>query len=241
MKNRKSRHNRQSIRLRNYDYSKAGLYFITLCVNNHECLFGKIIQGKMVLNNAGKMVGNEWIKMSNHYPNVRLHPYVIMPNHFHAILEISVGATLVVAQNKITQNKIAQNKIAPNNKIARINEINHDNTIANNNTIAHDNAITQVKIVDRDANGVDRDDNNRATTRVAPTTKTVGNIVGAFKSIVTVKYIYGVKNYGWLKFDGKLWQRNYYEHIIRDEKSYESISDYIENNPARWVQDKFFL
>ena len=75
---------------------------------------------------------------------------------------------------------------------------------------------------------------------IAPTTKTIGDIMNAFKSITTVEYIRGVKNSGWKPFDGKLWQRNYYEHIIRNEKSYETISEYILNNPAKWQNDKFY-
>ncbi|MDR0983149.1 MAG: hypothetical protein LBM07_07935 [Culturomica sp.] len=74
--------------------------------------------------------------------------------------------------------------------------------------------------------------NNRATTRVAPTR--VGDIVGAFQSIVTVNYIRAVKNFGWQSFDKKLWQRNYYEHIIRDINEYSHIAEYIKNNPKKW-------
>ena len=58
--------------------------------------------------------------------------------------------------------------------------------------------------------------------------------------MTTNEYIRGVKNMGWERFDGKLWQRNYYEHIIRDEKSYTAISEYIINNPAKWIDDKFY-
>ena len=63
-------------------------------------------------------------------------------------------------------------------------------------------------------------------------------VVGWFKTMTTNEYIRGVKTLGWKRFDGKLWQRNYYEHIIRNEKSFETISDYIIDNPAKWNQDK---
>ena len=80
---------------------------------------------------------------------------------------------------------------------------------------------------------------------VAPTIdrtkKTIGDMVGAFKSITTVEYIRGVKNVNWKPFHDTLWQRNYYEHIIRNEKSYHSIANYIIHNPAKWVEDKFYL
>ena len=91
-------HNRRSIRLKGYDYSQAGLYFITACVQNRECLFGKIIDGGMILNDAGKMVDTQWLALSTRFSNISLHEYIIMPNHFHAILEITVGSTLVVDQ-----------------------------------------------------------------------------------------------------------------------------------------------
>jgi hypothetical protein len=78
---------------------------------------------------------------------------------------------------------------------------------------------------------------------IAPTTttknKTIGDMMDAFKSITTVEYIRGVKNFGWQTFNGKLLQWNYYEHIIRNEQSYQNISDYIKNNPAKWGDDKF--
>jgi putative transposase len=92
-------HHRRSIRLKGYDYSKEGLYFITICVKDRECLFGKIINGKIELNDAGIMIENEWLKVPDRFPNLQLHQYVIMPNHFHAIIEITVGPTIVVAQN----------------------------------------------------------------------------------------------------------------------------------------------
>ena len=75
---------------------------------------------------------------------------------------------------------------------------------------------------------------NRATTRVAPT---VGDVVGAFKSRVTVEYTRGVNRNGWPPFRGRLWQRNYYEHIIHNEKSLNRIRQYIVNNPLRWFYD----
>ncbi len=75
---------------------------------------------------------------------------------------------------------------------------------------------------------------NGLTTRVAPT---VGDIVGAFTSITTVMYTRGVKQSGWLSFHSRSWQRNYYEHIIRDDESLERIREYIANNPLQWTKE----
>ena len=201
-------HHRKSIRLKGYDYSQAGLYFITICVQDRKCLFGEILDGVMVLNDAGKMADNEWGKIPERFTNVQLHEYIVMPNHFHAIMEI-VGATLVVAQNVVAQNTPA-------------NPVQNDVVAPDNETVA--------------------DDEKGQPQGIAPTTKpkTVGDIVGAFQSIATVEYIRGVKQLGWQPFNGKLWQRNYYEHIIRDEKSYQRISEYIINNPKNWGNDKFY-
>ena len=199
-------HHRKSIRLKGYDYSKAGLYYLTICVKNRACLYGDVIGGEMNLNHAGMMVENQWLLLPKRFNNIKLHEYIVMPNHFHAILEIvpveaTVGATLVVAP------------ISPN-----------DNTVAP--ISPNENVVF---------------DQERATTRVAPTPmgKTVGDIVGAFQSITTVEYIRGVKTKNWKPFDGKLWQRNYWDQIIWNEKSFQNISKYIFNNPSKWEKDKF--
>ena len=196
-------HHRRSIRLKGYDYSQAGLYFITICTQNCECLFGNIKNRKMILNDAGQMIKTQWLELSNRFKNIELHEYVVMPNHFHAILQI-VGATLVVAQNK-----------------------NGDKNINKN--------ITQNINIDKIRKGQPQ---GIAPTGIVTVNKTVGDMVGAFQSIVTVEYIRGVKNHNWQPFDGKLWQRNYWEHVIRNENEYNRISQYIIDNPAKWKNDK---
>jgi REP element-mobilizing transposase RayT len=87
-------HNRKSIRLMGYDYSQAGWYFITICVQNRLCLFGEIVNGEMMLNDAGRMVENEWLKLPQRFANIELHEYVVMPNHFHAIMKFPQGRPL---------------------------------------------------------------------------------------------------------------------------------------------------
>ncbi|MFO7643666.1 MAG: transposase [Desulfosarcina sp.] len=69
---------------------------------------------------------------------------------------------------------------------------------------------------------------------------TVGDAMGAFKSLTTNEYIRNVKNNGWPPFPGKLWQRNYYEHIVRNEKSYHQIAEYIQTNPLKWQDDRYY-
>jgi REP-associated tyrosine transposase len=162
------RHHRRSIRLKGYDYSLAGAYFVTISTQGRECVFGDVVAGVMRLNEAGQMVSTEWDILLARFPGVDLDAFVVMPNHIHGIIvfatRVSVGAPLVGAQD-----------VTPN--------------------MATD---------------------NRATTRVAPT---LGDVVGAFKSRVTVEYTRGVKTKGWPAFRRRLWQRNFYEqgfHVRRD-------------------------
>ncbi len=202
-------HHRRSIRLKRYDYSQAGLYFITICVQDRACLFGKITDGQMICNDAGTMVENEWLKLPERFTNITLHEYIVMPNHFHAILEI-VGAPLVGTP-------------------VRVSLVDTQN----NHNAQYDDDQNEMDTQKGQPKGI-------APTVDIQKNKTVGDMVGAFQSIVTVEYIRGVKNMGWTPFNGKLLQRNYYEHIIRNEQSYLTISNYIINNPAKWEGDKFY-
>lgn len=214
-------HHRKSIRLKGYDYSQAGLYFITICVNRRGnplwLPFGNIKNGEMMLNDAGRMVENEWWKLPQRFSNIELHEYVAMSNHFHAIIEI-VGATLVVDQND-EKKTVAQNDRNEQNNLVQPETVQSE--MVQPETVQPENQMGQPQ-------------------GIAPTAKpkTVGDMVGAFQSIVTVEYIRGVKQLGWQPFNGKLWQRNYWEQIIRDELSYQRISEYIINNPKNWDNNK---
>lgn len=90
---------RKTIRLKEYDYSQPGEYFVTICTKNHECIFGSIVNGKMDLNEMGRVVDKCWKEISEHFPNVELDEYVIMPNHIHGILMLndSVGTRHAVS------------------------------------------------------------------------------------------------------------------------------------------------
>ena len=189
-------HHRKSIRLKGYDYSQAGLFFITICVQDRKCLFGEIVNGAMILNDAGQMVEKWYRELENKYPDKKCHEMVVMPNHFHCIIEnvVTVGADLRVCPYD-----------TPNQSI-----------------------ITPT--VSGDAPPVSGEHKGSPQHRA----------VQWFKTMSTNEYIRGVKNLGWEPFNGKLWQRNYWEHIIRDEQSYQRISEYIINNPKNWNNDKFY-
>ena len=84
-------HHRHSIRLQGYDYSQAGLYFVTICVQNRECLFGHVSDEEMFLNEYGEIVQKVWNELPQHYMNIRLGEFIVMPNHIHGIIAIVDG------------------------------------------------------------------------------------------------------------------------------------------------------
>lgn len=161
------KHHRRSIRLKGYDYSQVGAYFVTFVAWQREVLFGEIVNGEMMLNDFGQIVSEKWQWLETQYPYIELGAWVVMPNHFHGILVI-------------------------------------------------------------------RDD-GWGGSRSAPTPikrKPLGGLIGAFKTVST-KHINLLRN-----TEGQvIWQRNYYEHIIRNEREMDRISRYIESNPSRWTDD----
>lgn len=164
-------HHRHSIRLKGYDYSQEGLYFITICTQNRKCIFGEIKNGEMILNDNGKIIEKTWQDLPNHNPHIEPNIFCIMPNHIHAVIEITahVGAGSKPAQN--------------------IPFSNHS----------------------------------------------LSEIVRQFKTFSSrrINQLSGKQGH-------PVWQRNYYEHIIRNEISYNNIYWYIMNNPQKWEDDKLY-
>jgi putative transposase len=164
---------RRSIRLKEYSYTQPGAYFITVCTKNKQCIFGKIYNEEMKLSDKGEIAKEEWLKTAVVRPYIRLDQFVVMPNHFHAILRI------------------------------------------------------------------EKDD--RGTARCAPTISRFGNlpseslpsIIRAFKAAVTKNINILCNTCGSL-----VWQRNYYEHVIRDDSALNRIREYIMHNPLTWELDR---
>lgn len=180
------KHHRKSIRLKGYDYSQSGLYFITICCQDRICRFGNVDNGMMVLNQFGEIAYNEWKKTPEIRNNFSLGEFIIMPNHMHGIIQIL------------------------NNGESRTGELH--------SPISHSPAT-------------ERGECNSPLPLRGPSND-IGAVVRGYKSSVT-------KQIGLLGFEGKLWQRNYYEIIIRNEYDHKRISNYILNNPAKWDKDKF--
>ncbi len=160
------------MRLRGYDYAQAGAYFVTICAHNRECVFGESMGGEMRLSNIGKIADECWNAIPEHFQQVELDEFVVMPNHIHGILVITdfVGAT-------------------------------------------HASPLQKSPLQEQPR---------------GPNPKSVGAIVGSFKSAVTTRI-------NRLRDTPRtpIWQRNYYEHIIRTERELNVIREYIHNNPLK--------
>ena len=130
-------HRRHSIRLKHYDYTQTGAYFVTICAWGRECLFGDVVDTEMRLNEYGRVVEKEWIRTPLVRPNVELDEFMVMPNHFHAI--IIVGATRRVALNErwgiLNQQQITQNE--------RSVAVNKQQIVQNQNIVSEDSIRRQ--------------------------------------------------------------------------------------------------
>lgn len=186
-------HKRQSIRLKGYDYSQSGLYFITICCYQRECLFGNIINSQMILNNFGQLIKEEWLKSAEIRKEIELDDFVIMPNHFHGIVIIN-------------------------------QEINSD--FMKNDVDFQDNNVG--------ANGrspLGQIQSSRPKISMKP--KSISSLIAGFKS-ATTKKINIIRNTP----QNPVWQRNYYDHIIRNDESLARIREYVQNNPLSWENDQ---
>ena len=183
-------HNRKSIRLPGYDYAQASAYFVTICAHQRADLFGEVVRGEMHLNDMGALVAEEWIKTESIRSEILLDEWVIMPNHFHAIIMITDGAAK-----------------------PHIDFSGYDN--------CHTRAYC--------------DSRAYCHTPLRSPSKNLGAVVRGFKSAAT-----RLINQ-WRKSPSTpVWQRNYYEHIIRNEDELQDIRKYIQNNPLRWEADSLY-
>ena len=168
------RRNRKVIRLKEYDYSQAGGYFITTCTYNREYLFGQVVNYQMMLNKTGETVKQWWLKLEDKFINVKLDNYVVMPNHIHGII-------VVIEKDKV-------------------------------------GAIHELPL-----------QSGMMLRRQMLIPKTVG-----YFKMNSAKYINRLRD----AMGHPLWQRNYYEHVIRNENELDRITEYIQNNPLKWDLDR---
>ena len=167
------RHHRRSIRLRGYDYSEPGAYFLTICTHGREALLGTVVDGGVRLSAYGGIALRCWEELPSHYPHVGLDAFVVMPNHIHAVV-----------------------------------------------------------VLDGDAHA----DDVEAGFKPSPTGRHgLGEIVRAFKTFSARRVNAARGTPG-----ARVWQRNYYERIVRDEPELDRIREYIFNNPANWESDEYY-
>jgi REP element-mobilizing transposase RayT len=184
-------HRRRSIRLKGWDYGSLGYYFVTICTQNREPLFGDITNGNMALNEIGHIVEKCWQDIPAHFPHADLDEFIVMPNHFHGILLMkgSVGAYKHTPQRSEQSVQRGANIYSPL-----------------------------------------RMDRSDGPTLKSPS-KNVGSVIRGFKI--------GVSQ--WVHKNTEIfsvWQRNYYEHIIRNKTELDQTRQYICDNPSAWPQDE---
>ena len=179
------KYNRRSMRMKGYDYSLPGAYFVTLLASGRKHLFWKVNLDQVELNEIGKIVEYCWLKIPNYFDNIKLDEYVIMPDHLHGIIfiEAALGKGEVFAGN------------APNE--------------------------------------VETQSANTSPLRPRGTKKgSLGAIIQNFK-LVSTRFV----NKRFYEAGNKIWQRNYYDRIIRNEREFNAIRQYIRDNPLNWEQD----
>lgn len=195
--------NRQTIRLQSYDYSSEGAYFITIVTENRISLFGKIIAGKMLLNQAGKIAEEEWLNTKLVRPNISLGEFIIMPDHMHMILHIDF-------QNR--KDEIDWNNSNPKSPSHTIGAIIRGFKGA---------CTKRINILLNHSTG---------ELQFAPTELHSPTDLHSFTDKLSTPTTEFIKN--------KIWQRNYYEHIIRNQSDYDRIEKYIIQNPENFGKKK---
>jgi putative transposase len=187
MKYDSSKHHRQSIRLKGHDYSADGMYFITICAYQRNCLFGAIINGVMHQNEYGQIVTEEWLKSADIRQEIGFGEWVVMPNHIHGIVIVD--------------------RVEPTNFVG-----------------AHGHAPLQ------DVSPQPTSPNQGVALRQP---KSLSTFIAGFKMAVTKRINLARNAPG-----TPVWQRNYYEHIIRNEAAFQTILRYIRNNSQTWESDQ---
>ena len=197
---------------------------MTICTQHRVCLFGEIINNKVMLNDAGNMITMIWNEMPSRFNHIELDECIVMPNHIHGIIEISP--------------RRGESCIRPNDGVE------------------HGEHGDQGEHGEHGEHGDQGEHRNQGEHKVRPYgggdsgvghhpcgTKegSLGRIVQAFKSISTHAYINGVKQSGWRPFAGVVWQRNYWEHIVRDEQDLNRLREYIRHNPEKWALDELMV
>ena len=207
----KNKYRIESIRLPGYDYSRPGAYFITIVTHNRQCLFGEIVDGEMMSNEFGEIVKTEWQKTGILRPNTDVNTFIVMPNHLHGILIITDNDDLYHHHNR-----------------NRNRDRNRRDTLQRVSTESESESESESGMGMEPGMGM-----GTIEQFGKPTHNSIPTIVRLFKSTVT-KQINQIRQ----TLGIPVWQRNYYEHIIRNDDELNKIREYIINNPLTWKTDE---
>jgi REP element-mobilizing transposase RayT len=203
-----------SARWQNWDYGWNGAYFITICTAGHECVFGEILDGKMILSNLGIIADVFWHEIKNHCNTVELDAFVVMPNHIHGIL-------LLTGNEKNGDDYFGcHDEDIDDDSGGDVVETRHALSLRQNPQNPQNSQHPQPPPTP----GQQRFRNQGKNT--------VSSIIGSYKSAVA-KHAHRLG----FNFD---WQSRFHDHIIRSDGAYQRISAYIQNNPLNWPDDKFY-
>lgn len=220
-----------SARLQTWDYANNGTYFITICTQNRHHFFGTIQNQEMQLSEIGKLAVQFWLEIPNHFPFIELGNFVVMPNHVHGILIINHSVeTRFIASNDIN---IETRCIAPND----IN--NAPRFIAPNENNNEPRCIAP--------NDINNNKNNNETRLIASLQGNIGGFSGNKNPMINdniskiIRWYKGRCSFECRKINPNFgWQTRFHDHIIRNAKSFDTIQNYIFENPLNWKNDKFY-
>lgn len=229
--------------MKNWDYSSAAIYFITIVTKSRECLFGSIEEDKMILNENGQIVENELLKSIKIRKNWFFHNWIVMPNHVHLLIEIMepqiVNAQFVDNESAVETHSSASPPYTSTHCASAF--VKSTTNIDNNNekyvAETHCNASLRnnhvndcVNMYDNKHVNVNKNE-NKLGFQLSRKTNSISSFVALFKS-VTTKQINGSVS---------IWQSNYYDHIVRNYERFEIIYNYIKTNPRSWEKDSMKL
>jgi putative transposase len=218
------RGHRRSIRLDGYDYASAGAYFVTICTQDRACVFGDVVDGQMRPNACGRIVQDVWAGLPSRYANVELDAFVVMPNHVHGIIVLMAGVMNHEGMMNHARTGGADGDAGGGARRGAIHcahsqgAMDGGGAMNPEGVINHAPTIAEIGAANRRAGAAGR--------------PPLGEVVRAFKAVST-RLIHRDVMPG-----AAVWQRNYYESIIRDEDSLARVRAYVQANPARWLTDR---
>ncbi len=225
----------------NWNYAWKGHYFITICTKNRRPHFGTINDQQMTLSPIGKIVQSEWLITPQIRPdmNLEIGPYVIMPNHFHAIISIGRNKYNNFTPQNNLQITTAAAPLYPSHKVTVPLTTHPCRTVTVPETTYHTPPTTNqhpcrtvtVPVTIYPSTPIHPCPKATHSYTFGNQSKNLAAIIGGFKSAVTRKAKLIDANFAW--------QRRYHDHLIRDQKSFDNISNYIKANIKNWKVDRF--